>query len=61
MILYHTGYQELRNPDVHIGRKNADFGQGFYTTADEPFARCWAKERKGEQIILNKYQFDPAV
>ena len=21
MILYHTGYQELRQPDVHYGRK----------------------------------------
>lgn len=32
MLLYHTGYQEIREPDIHHGRKNADFGQGFYLT-----------------------------
>lgn len=26
MILYHTGYQEIRYPDIRFGRKNADFG-----------------------------------
>ena len=39
MQLYHTGFQEIRTPDVHHGRKNADFGQGFYLTADAAFAR----------------------
>ena len=38
MLLYHTGYQEIASPDVHYGRKNADFGQGFYLTANEAFA-----------------------
>lgn len=47
MLLYHTGYQEIKSPDVFYGRKNADFGQGFYMTPDEEFARRWAKERKG--------------
>ena len=32
MKLYHTGYQEIRIPDLTVGRKNADFGQGFYLT-----------------------------
>lgn len=27
MILYHTGYQEIRDPDIRFGRKNADFVQ----------------------------------
>lgn len=38
MRLYHTGRQEIRRPDVCYGRKNADFGQGFYMTAQEDFA-----------------------
>ena len=38
MRLYHTGYEEIREPDIYHGRKNADFGQGFYMTADEEFA-----------------------
>ena len=58
MILYHTGFQEIRQPDICRGRKNADFGQGFYLTADQEFARRWAKDRDGEQVILNTYQLD---
>ena len=55
MVLYHTGYQEIRDPDVHYGRKNADFGQGFYLTDDREFACRWAKERKGSDTIVNTY------
>ena len=29
MKLYHTSKTEIRNPDIHHGRKNADFGWGF--------------------------------
>ena len=25
MRLYHTGYEEIREPDIHHGRKNADY------------------------------------
>ena len=28
--MFHTGYAEIREPDIRYGRKNADFGQGFY-------------------------------
>ena len=52
MILYHTGFLALPNPDVHYGRKNADFGQGFYLTPEKEFALRWAKERKDEESIL---------
>ncbi|MBQ3385479.1 MAG: DUF3990 domain-containing protein [Erysipelotrichaceae bacterium] len=31
MILYHTSNQIIENPDIHHGRKNADFGWGFFT------------------------------
>ncbi len=58
MILYHTGFKEIKEPDVHYGRKNADFGQGFYLTADEEFANRWAGERKGEDTIINTYELD---
>ena len=58
MLLYHTGYQEIRNPDVHYGRENADFGQGFYTTDNVEFARRWAKERRGFDIVLNTYALE---
>ena len=32
------------DPDITIGRKNADFGQGFYLTDDLDFTRRWARE-----------------
>ena len=37
-ILYHTGFETIRKPDITIGRKNADFGQGFYLSDDEEFS-----------------------
>lgn len=58
MRLYHTGYEEIREPDIHHGRKNADFGQGFYMTANEEFACRWARERAGKKTIMNTYELD---
>lgn len=45
--LYHVGFDEIRQPDLRRGRKNADFGQGFYLSDNEDFSRRWARERKG--------------
>lgn len=58
LTLYHSGFLEIRNPDLHHGRKNADFGQGFYLSDDRAFALRWARERKGEQTVLNTYELD---
>ena len=58
MRLYHTGYEEIREPDIYHGRKNADFGQGFYMTADEEFASRWARERAGRKTIMNTYELE---
>ncbi len=52
--LYHTGPLELRCPDIYYGRKNADFGQGFYLTPDRDFALRWA----GRNAVMNEYVFD---
>ena len=60
LLLYHTGYQEIREPDIRHGRKNADFGQGFYLSDDEEFAKRWAKERRDSSVWLNSYELDPA-
>ena len=58
MLLYHAGFKVIKEPDIHYGRKNADFGQGFYLTADEEFANRWAGERKGEDTIVNTYELN---
>ena len=54
MILYHTGDREIRDPDIHHGRKNADFGWGFYLTPDREFTYRWA----GENAVVNTYDLD---
>ena len=54
MKLYHAGKEEIRKPDLHRGRKNADFGQGFYLTPDREFACRWAY--KG--YVVNEYELD---
>lgn len=54
MILYHTSDREIKNPDIHYGRKNADFGWGFYLTPDREFTYRWA----GSNAIVNEYEFD---
>ena len=54
MILYHTGDKEIKNPDIHYGRKNADFGWGFYLTPDREFTYRWAKEN----AVVNEYELD---
>ena len=54
MILYHTSDREIQHPDIHIGRKNADFGWGFYLTPDREFTYRWARDN----AIVNAYEFD---
>ena len=58
MILFHTGFSEIRKPDIHYGRKNADFGQGFYLSPEKEFSCRWARERKDEDSYLNTYEFN---
>ena len=58
ITLYHAGYQTIEAPDVHFGRKNADFGQGFYTTDDLDFACSWVREKSGSDIVINRYELD---
>jgi len=45
-------------PDVHYGRRNADFGQGFYLSDDLGFAQRWANETKDAETYINVYDLD---
>ena len=56
MILYHTSDREIQQPDIRRGRKNADFGQGFYLTPDRDFTYRWA----WKDAVVNEYEFDEA-
>ncbi|MBQ7187578.1 MAG: DUF3990 domain-containing protein [Ruminococcus sp.] len=54
MLLYHTSDIEIRRPDIHFGRKNADFGWGFYLSPDREFTYRWAREN----AVVNEYELD---
>ena len=56
MKLYHTSDREIRKPDIHIGRKNADFGWGFYLTPDREFTYRWARDN----AVVNEYELNAA-
>lgn len=58
MRCYHTGHHELRDPDIRIGRKNADFGQGFYLSPSDAFAGMWVREQKDLTAWVNAYELD---
>lgn len=51
MVLYHTGFEKIEHPDIHFGRANADFAQGFYLSDNREFSMRWARERKGKPSI----------
>ena len=56
--VFHAGYEEIKQPDVHKGRKNADLGQGFYTTDNKEFASRWVREKNGSDIVVNTYELE---
>ena len=58
MRLYHTGLDIIKVPDLDRGRRNADFGPGFYLSPDGEFSRRWARERSGVSTYVNEYELD---
>lgn len=61
-ILYHASMIEIPEPLANIGRKDLDFGPGFYLTNDRQQAENWAhtvssRKKKGNPIV-NIYEFD---
>ncbi len=63
ITLYHGTHLSIPEPLAKIGRKNLDFGPGFYLTKIESQAKDWATiiaSRKGRETkaVLNIYHFD---
>jgi len=62
MVLYHGSYDAVRKPEVDFGRREVDFGQGFYLTRLRKQAADWARVVAGRaprrKAILNKYTYD---
>ena len=63
ITLYHGTNLPLPEPLAKIGRKNLDFGPGFYLTKIESQAKNWAiiiASRKGRETkaVVNIYHFN---
>lgn len=63
MNLYHGSYVQVDRPLVDVGRRNLDFGRGFYLTNLQSQAEKWALVVGGryndtDEGIVNVYHFD---
>lgn len=59
--VYHGSTVEVRTPLVLLGRRNLDFGQGFYVTDRRSQAEGWAVRMATRRLttpVLNTYTFD---
>lgn len=62
MIVYHGSTEIVNSPLVSIGRKNLDFGRGFYVTTKKQQAISWALRplNDGKEKYLNTYELNMA-
>jgi len=63
MEIYHGSYIQVPEPLAHAGRRNLDFGRGFYMTRLKDQAQKWAiliagRKAKTKKGIISVYQFD---
>lgn len=61
IIVYHGSIDIVENPICELGRKNLDFGQGFYITDIREQAVKWAENIahiRTKQPILNRYRLN---
>lgn len=57
ITIYHGSEKNVENPVFGAGRKNNDFGLGFYCTASEELAREWAVSSLRDGFS-NRYTLD---
>lgn len=60
MTVFHGSTEEIISPLVNVGRRNLDFGQGFYITDLKQQALSWATRpaNQGQKKFLNVYELD---
>ena len=61
IVVYHGGTVVVENPICKLGRRNLDFGQGFYVTDIRKQAVDWAllmADRRKKEPVLNRYRLD---
>ena len=61
IIVYHGGTEKVELPICKFGRRNLDFGQGFYVTDLRNQAVDWATlvaDRRKLPPIINRYRLN---
>lgn len=61
ITVFHGGVTRIEAPLVKAGRKDLDFGQGFYVTRLFNQAKVWADRTARQQMvtpIVNEYELD---
>lgn len=61
ITVYHGGITKVDRPLAKAGRKNLDFGQGFYVTRRLVQAKEWAERTARQHMeapIVNEYEID---
>lgn len=53
--LYHGSYTEVSAPLAKVGRRNLDFGQGFYLTSIRKQAENWAAIIASRMLSVSRY------
>ncbi|MBQ7942201.1 MAG: DUF3990 domain-containing protein [Muribaculaceae bacterium] len=65
ILLYHGSSTIISEPLVNIGRKNLDFGPGFYLTSIYKQAEQWARrisiQRGSSTAYVSHYEFDERI
>ncbi len=59
MIIYHGSDHIIKAPDIRLGKKYNDYGQGFYCTEDVELAKEWACKSNKDGFV-NKYEMSPS-
>ena len=58
-IIYHGSDHIIKSPDIRLGKKYNDYGQGFYCTEDIELAKEWACKSNKDGFV-NKYELNPS-
>ena len=65
MTLYHGSYVSVPSPLTGVGRKELDFGPGFYVTNLREQAERWARRvcviRATDTPLISIYEFDASL
>lgn len=60
ITLYHGSTEKIEHPALGKGKRNNDYGQGFYCTAHRDLACEWASKLQGLDGYVNQYEIDIA-